>query len=119
MKKKQKTQYLQGIADMIQGLESSPFLLAGIEALHDHCVGLNAFGCSISRPDMSLSLIHISETRAKFHAASFLHGFRGYLETDGYQGYNNLPEHCYPHMVRRTRATNLYQDGTCLLYTSL
>ena len=23
-----------------------------------------------------------------------------------------LPEHCYPHMVRRTRATNLYQDGT-------
>lgn len=24
----------------------------------------------------------------------------------------NLPEHCYPHMVRRTRATNLYQDGT-------
>ena len=50
MKKKQKTQYLQGIADMIQGVESSPFLLAGIEALHDHCVGLNAFG---------LSLIHI------------------------------------------------------------
>ena len=55
MKKKQKTQYLQGIADMIQGVESSPFLLAGIEALHDHCVGLNAFGCSISRPDMSQS----------------------------------------------------------------
>lgn len=24
----------------------------------------------------------------------------------------NLPEHCYPHMVRWTRATNLYQDGT-------
>ena len=24
----------------------------------------------------------------------------------------DLPEHCYPHMVRRTRATNLYQDGT-------
>jgi site-specific recombinase XerD len=23
----------------------------------------------------------------------------------------NLPTHCYPHMVRRTRATNLYQDG--------
>ena len=29
MKKKQKTQYLQGIADMIQGVESSPFLLVG------------------------------------------------------------------------------------------
>lgn len=24
----------------------------------------------------------------------------------------NLPVHCYPHMIRRTRATNLYQDGT-------
>ena len=24
----------------------------------------------------------------------------------------NLPKHCYPHLVRRTRATNLYQDGT-------
>ena len=55
MKKKQDTQYLQGIADMIQGVESSPFLLVGIEILHDHSVGLNAFGCSISRPDMSQS----------------------------------------------------------------
>ncbi len=35
-------QYLQGIADMIQGVESSPFLLVGIESLHDHSVGLNA-----------------------------------------------------------------------------
>ena len=33
-------------------------------------------------------LYHYTETRAKFHAASFLHGFHGYLETDGYQGYN-------------------------------
>ena len=55
MKKKQDTQYLQGIADMIQGVESSPFLLVGIEFLHDHSVGLNAFGCSISSPDMSQS----------------------------------------------------------------
>ena len=37
-------------------------------------------------------LYHYTETRAKFHAASFLQGFRGYLETDGYQGYNNLPD---------------------------
>ena len=36
-------------------MESSPFLLAGIGVLHDHSVGLNAFGCSISRPDMSQS----------------------------------------------------------------
>lgn len=26
--------------------------------------------------------------------------------------YPNLPDRCYPHMFRRTRATNLYQDGT-------
>ena len=37
-------------------------------------------------------LYHYTETRAKFHAASFLQGFSGYLETDGYQGYNNLPD---------------------------
>lgn len=32
-----------------------------------------------------------TETRAKFNAADFLKGFEGYLMTDGYQGYNNLP----------------------------
>ena len=46
----------------------------------------------------------ITETRAKFHAASFLNGFRGYLETDGYQGYNNLPDikrcSCWAHVRR-------------------
>ena len=26
--------------------------------------------------------------------------------------YPDFPERCYPHMLRRTRATNLYQDGT-------
>lgn len=26
--------------------------------------------------------------------------------------HSNLPKSCYPHMIRRTRATNLYQDGT-------
>ena len=30
-------------------------------------------------------------TRAKYNAEDFLKGFKGYLETDGYQGYNNLP----------------------------
>ena len=44
------------------------------------------------------------ETRAKFHAASFLQGFSGYLETDGYQGYNNLPDikrcSCWAHVRR-------------------
>ena len=49
-------------------------------------------------------LYHYTETRAKFHAASFLNGFRGYLETDGYQGYNNLPDikrcSCWAHVRR-------------------
>ena len=49
-------------------------------------------------------LYHYTETRAKFHAASFLQGFRGYLETDGYQGYNNLPDikrcSCWAHVRR-------------------
>ena len=49
-------------------------------------------------------LYHYTETRAKFHAASFLQGFSGYLETDGYQGYNNLPDikrcSCWAHVRR-------------------
>lgn len=49
-------------------------------------------------------LYHYTETRAKFHAASFLHGFHGYLETDGYQGYNDLPDikrcSCWAHVRR-------------------
>ena len=32
-----------------------------------------------------------TQTRAKYNAEDFLDGFEGYLETDGYQGYNNLP----------------------------
>ena len=49
-------------------------------------------------------LYHYTEARAKFHAASFLQGFSGYLETDGYQGYNNLPDikrcSCWAHVRR-------------------
>lgn len=37
-------------------------------------------------------LYHYTETRARYIAVDFLDGFSdGYLETDGYQGYNNLP----------------------------
>ena len=36
-------------------------------------------------------LYHYTETRARYNAVDFLDGFSdGYLETDGYQGYNNL-----------------------------
>lgn len=42
-------------------------------------------------------LYHYTETRARYNAVDFFDGFSdGYLETDGYQGYNNLPgiRHC-------------------------
>ena len=49
-------------------------------------------------------LYKYTETRAKFHAAAFLNGFQGYLETDCYQGYNNLPGIrrccCFAHLRR-------------------
>lgn len=45
-----------------------------------------------------------TETRAKYNAEEFLRGFTGYLETDGYQGYNNLPNIrrccCWAHVRR-------------------
>ena len=49
-------------------------------------------------------LYKYTETRAKFNAEEFLRGFKGYLETDGYQGYNNLPNVkrccCWAHLRR-------------------
>ncbi len=49
-------------------------------------------------------LYKYTETRARFHAESFLKGFQGYLETDGYQGYNDLPNVkrccCWAHLRR-------------------
>ena len=49
-------------------------------------------------------LYKYTETRAKFNAESFLEGFKGYLETDCYQGYNNLPGIkrccCWAHLRR-------------------
>lgn len=49
-------------------------------------------------------LYKYTETRAKFNAIEFLKGFQGYLETDCYQGYNNLPGIkrccCFAHLRR-------------------
>lgn len=49
-------------------------------------------------------LYKYTETRAGFHAADFLKGFKGYLETDCYQGYNSLPDVrrccCWAHLRR-------------------
>ena len=51
-----------------------------------------------------LILYRYTETRAKYNAVEFLQGFKGYLMTDGYQGYNNLPEisreACWAHIRR-------------------
>ena len=45
-----------------------------------------------------------SPTRSGSHAREFLEGYSGYLETDGYQGYNNLPGirrcSCWAHIRR-------------------
>ena len=45
-----------------------------------------------------------SPTRSGSHAKEFLEGYSGYLETDGYQGYNNLPGirrcSCWAHYPR-------------------
>lgn len=52
-----------------------------------------------------LILYRYTETRAKSNAKEFLKGFSGYLMTDGYQGYNNLPdiarEACWAHIRRK------------------
>ena len=52
-----------------------------------------------------LILYQYTETRAKYNAEEFLKGFKGYLMTDGYQGYNNLPdiirEACWAHIRRK------------------
>ena len=45
-----------------------------------------------------------SPTRSGSHTKEFLEGYNGYLETDGYQGYNNLPGirrcSCWAHIRR-------------------
>lgn len=45
-----------------------------------------------------------SETRAGENAKNFLSGFKGYLECDGYQGYNKVPDikrcSCWAHVRR-------------------
>lgn len=52
----------------------------------------------------TIILYHYTETRKRENAASFLKGFSGYLETDAYQGYNDLPGvkrcYCWAHVRR-------------------
>lgn len=51
-------------------------------------------------------LFQYERTRGGYHPKEFLKGFRGYLTTDGYQSYHNLPEEivvtgCMAHSRRR------------------
>ena len=52
----------------------------------------------------AIILYGYSPTRNGSHAREFLKGYSGYLETDGYQGYNNLPGirrcSCWAHIRR-------------------
>ena len=52
----------------------------------------------------AIVLYGYSPTRSGSHAKEFLEGYRGYLETDGYQGYNGLPDikrcSCWAHIRR-------------------
>ena len=52
----------------------------------------------------TIILYGYTETRARYNAEAFLKGFEGYLTTDGYQGYNNLPgirrTNCWAHVRR-------------------
>ncbi len=49
-------------------------------------------------------LFGYTPTRAGYNAADFLSGFKGYLECDGYQGYNKVPDIkrccCWAHVRR-------------------
>jgi hypothetical protein len=51
-------------------------------------------------------LYEYQPSRGKEHPATFLHGFKGYLHTDGYDGYHKLPEGvvvvgCWAHVRRK------------------
>lgn len=52
----------------------------------------------------TIILYGYSPTRNGDHAARFLEGYHGYLETDGYQGYNKVPDikrcACWAHIRR-------------------
>lgn len=52
----------------------------------------------------AIILYGYSPTRGGSHAKEFLEGYHGYLETDGYQGYNSLPDikrcSCWAHIRR-------------------
>ena len=61
--------------------------------------------CSVEEDGLPAIILYgYSLTRSGSHAKEFLEGYHGYLETDGYQGYNSLPDikrcSCWAHIRR-------------------
>lgn len=75
---------------------------------------------STGRTGVPIYLYNYQTTRASKHPRQFLNGFKGYLHTDGYAGYNDLPGvllvGCWAHARRKfdeaLKALPPQQNGT-------
>ena len=59
----------------------------------------------------AIILYGYSPTRSGSHARKFLEGYSRYLETDGYQGYNNFPAETYLEDGRCSFTNNLSENA--------
>lgn len=61
--------------------------------------------CTSGDTEKPIVLYEYKKSRSATHPKAFLEGFRGYLHTDGYAGYHNLPGitvvGCWAHMRRK------------------
>ncbi|WP_430734241.1 IS66 family transposase [Fodinisporobacter ferrooxydans] len=61
--------------------------------------------CSGNTGDATVVLFEYQPTRSGEHARRFLEGFHGFLQTDGYSGYDKVPEvtrcGCWSHLRRK------------------
>ncbi len=62
--------------------------------------------CTSGDTDKPIVLYEYQPGRGGIHPETFLNGFKGYLHTDGYAGYYNLPEEitvvgCWAHVRRK------------------
>ena len=71
--------------------------------------------CSGNTGDAPVVLFEYQPTRSGEHARRFLEGFHGYLQTDGYSGYDKVPEvtrcGCWAHL-RRKHQEAMPKSGT-------
>jgi len=74
----------------------------GRKATTDSYMWLYRTGGDTKKP---VALYEYQETRPSGHIKRFLEGWKGYLHTDGYSGYHNLPDitvvGCWAHMRRK------------------